>query len=255
MHEHSICLMQVNNTKSRGASTSQFQHRNPVFVVVGTEGVDAEGLGDFAVAGAVVDEEGLVGGGLLALEHHLEDGWRWLHQSALVAEVEVVEVVVDGVVAAIKVWCACPLHHIGVGVREQTYFVALCSKVEQGIEVALGYVLDIAVPGVVALVGSDLVANNLTQFHTKFFCRDTAYLEVSEDALLAKCVEVLAGIFQSDFLEAGDGVLVAECQHDATQVECEILNLIHIVTIVTVILRLLDQVLAKVGHRVGEPRR
>jgi hypothetical protein len=27
------------------------------------------------------------------------------------------------------------------------------------------------------------------------------------------------------------------------------------VTIVTVILRLLDQVLAKVGHRVGEPRR
>ena len=52
--------MQVNNTKSRGASTSQFQQRNPVFVVVGTEGVDAEGLGDFAVAGAVVDEEGLV---------------------------------------------------------------------------------------------------------------------------------------------------------------------------------------------------
>ena len=166
-----------------------------------------------------------------------------------------VEVVVDGVVAAIKVWCACPLHHIGVGVREQTYFVALCSKVEQGIEVALGYVLDIAVPGVVALVGSDLVANNLTQFHTKFFCRDTAYLEISEDAMLAESVKVLTGILQSDFLEAGDGVLVAECQHDATQVECEILNLIHIVTIVTVILRLLDQVLAKVGHRVGEPRR
>ena len=227
--------MQVNNTKSRGASTSQFQHRNPVFVVVGTEGVDAEGLGGFAVVGAVVDEEGLVGGGLLALEHHLEDGWRWLHQSALVAEVEVVEVVVDGVVAAIKVWCACPLHHIGVGVREQTDFVALCSKVEQGIEVALGYVLDIAVPGVVALVGSDLVANNLTQFHTKFFCRDTAYFEISEDAMLAESVKVLTGILQSDFLEAGDGVLIAECQHDATQVECEILNVIHIVTIVTVI--------------------
>ena len=247
--------MQVNDTKYSGASMSQFQHRNPVFVVVGAEGVDAEGLGDFAVAGAVVDEEGLVGGGLLALEHHLEDGWRWLHQSALVAEVEVVEVVVDGVVAAIKVWCACPLHHIGVGVREQTYFVALCSKVEQGIEVALGYVLDIAVPGVVALVGSDLVAYNLSQFHTKFFCSDTPYLEISEDAMLAESVKVLTGILQSDFLEAGDGVLVAECQHDATQVECEILNLIHIVTIVTVILRLLDQVLAKVDHRGGEPLR
>jgi len=36
------------------------EHRGPVFVVVGAEGVDAEGLGDFAVAGAVVDEEGLV---------------------------------------------------------------------------------------------------------------------------------------------------------------------------------------------------
>ena len=247
--------MQVNNTKSRGASTSQFQHRNPVFVVVGTEGVDAEGLGDFAVAGAVVDEEGLVGGGLLALEHHLEDGWRWLHQAALVAEVEVVEVVVDGVVAAIEIGGACPLHHVGVGVREETHFVALCAKVEQGIEVALGYVLDIAVPGVVALVGSDLVAYNLSQFHTKFFCSDTPYLEISEDAMLAEGIQVLTGILQSDFLEAGDGVLIAECQHDATQVECEILNLIHIVTIVTVILRLLDQVLAKVGHRVGEPRR
>ena len=88
-------------------------------------------MGGFAVVGAVVDEEGLVGGGLLALEHHLEDGWRGLHQSALVAEVEVVEVVVDGVVAAIKVWRARPLHHIGVGVREQTDFVALCAKVNQ----------------------------------------------------------------------------------------------------------------------------
>ena len=56
-------------------------------------------------------------------------------------------------------------------------------------------------------------------------------------------------------LAAGDGVLIAECQHDATQVECEILNVIHIVTIVTVILRLLDQVLATEGHRVGEPPR
>ena len=217
--------------------------------------MDAKGLGGFAVVGAVVDEEGLVRGGLLALEHHLEDGRRGLHQAALVAEVEVVEVVVDGVVAAIKVWRACPLHHIGVGVREQTDFVALCSKVEQGIEVALGDILDIAVPGVVALVGSDLVAYNLSQFHTKFFCSDTPYLEISEDAMLAEGIQVLTGILQSDFLEAGDGVLVAECQHDATQVECEILNVIHIVTIVTVILRLLDQVLATEGHRVGEPRR
>ena len=193
---------------------------------MGAEGVDAEGLGDFAVAGAVVDEEGLVGGGLLALEHHLEDGWRWLHQAALVAEVEVVEVVVDGVVAAIEIGGVCPLHHVGVGVREETHFVALCSKVEQGIEVELGYVLDIAVPGVVALVGSDLVANNLTQFHTKFFCRDTAYFEISEDAMLAESVKVLTGILQSDFLEAGDGVLVAECEYDATKVECYVLNLI-----------------------------
>jgi len=220
--------MQVNDTKYSGASMSQFQHRNPVFVVVGAEGVDAEGLGGFAVAGAVVDEEGLVGGGLLALEHHLEDGWRWLHQAAFVAEVEVVEVVVDGMVAAIEIGGACPLHHVGVGVREQTHFVALCAKVEQGIEVALGDVLDIAVPGIVALVGSDLVANNLPQFHTKFFCGDAAYLEVSENALLAEGVKVLAGIFQSDFREACDGVLVAECEYDATKVECDILNMIHI---------------------------
>ncbi len=79
MYEHGTCLIQVNDTKYSGASMSQFQHRNPVFVVVGAEGVDAEGLGGFAVVGAVVDEEGLVRGGLLALEHHLEDGWRWLH--------------------------------------------------------------------------------------------------------------------------------------------------------------------------------
>ena len=214
--------------------------------------MDAKGLGGFAVVGAVVDEESLVGGGLLALEHHLEDSRRGLHQAALVAEVEVVEVVVDGVVAAIEVGGTCPLHHVGVGVREQTHFVTLCAKVEQGIEVALGYVLDIAVPGVVALVGSDLVANNLPQFHTKFLCGDTAYLEISEDAMLAEGIQVLTGILQSDFLEAGDGFLVAECQYDATQVECEIFNLVHVV--VTVIFRLLGQVLAKVGHRVGEPR-
>ena len=95
------------------------EHRGPVFVVVGAEGVDAEGLGDFAVAGAVVDEEGLVGGGLLALEHHLEDGRRGLHQAALVTEVEVVEVVVDGVVAAIKVegqvYQQVPCHFLACG--------------------------------------------------------------------------------------------------------------------------------------------
>ena len=62
--------------------------------------------------GAVVDEEGLVVGGLLTLEHYLEDGGRGLHQAALVAEVEVVVVVVDGVVAAIEIGGACPLHHV-----------------------------------------------------------------------------------------------------------------------------------------------
>ena len=35
--------------------------RRPVFVVLGTEGVNAEGLGYCTVLGAVVDEEGLFG--------------------------------------------------------------------------------------------------------------------------------------------------------------------------------------------------
>ena len=93
-----------------------FESRDPVFVVMRTEGVDAEGFGNCAVVGAVVDEEGLIGCGLLTFEHHAENLWRGLHHLALVTQVEAVEIIVDGMMAAIERWGAGPLHHKGIGV-------------------------------------------------------------------------------------------------------------------------------------------
>ena len=42
--------------------------------------MDAEDFGGCAVVGTVVDEEGLIGCGLLTFEHHAENLWRRLRR-------------------------------------------------------------------------------------------------------------------------------------------------------------------------------
>ena len=201
-----------------------FESGNPIFVVLGTEGVDAEGLGGGTVFGAVVDEEGFVGCGLLTVEHHLENLGRRFHDLTLITEIEVVEIVVDGVMATIERWRAGPLHHVGVGVRQQTDLIALLAQLKQHVEVALWDGLHIAVPRIEALVGSQLAANDAAQFLTENFCRDLTTLEVTKDAVLMEGIEVLTGVTESDFLERLDGVLVTQGEHYATKVEGDIFN-------------------------------
>ena len=196
----------------------------PVLVVLRAKSMDAEGLSSGAVLGAVVDEEGFVSGGLLSTEHHLENVRRRLHDLALVAQVEVVEIVVDGMVAAVEGRCASPLHHEGVCIRQQTDLVALLAQLEQHVEIALGNALHIAVPGIKALVHCQIASNDTAQFHTELLTGNPATFEVTKDAMLVEGVEVLTGITQSDFLELPNGILVTQGKHYAAKVESDVMD-------------------------------
>ena len=131
---------------------------NPVFVVMGAEGVHAHGGSDFDVAGAVVDEKGFAGLRLLAAKHDVENLAAGFHDLALIAEVEGVEEIADGVALAIEI-AVGPLHHEGVGVGQQADFVALAAQVEDGLQIAAGNMVDIAVPSRKALVHGQRTAN------------------------------------------------------------------------------------------------
>ncbi len=96
-----------------------FEGLDPVFVVMGTEGEHAEGGGSLNVALAIVDEEGFLRERLLAAEHHLEDLTMGLHHTTLIAEIHRIEEIADGMTLTVEITTS-PLHHKGVGVRQQT---------------------------------------------------------------------------------------------------------------------------------------
>ena len=156
--------------------------------------MDAEGLSSSAVRWTVVNEECFVRGGLLATQHQVENVGRRFHHTAFVAEVEVVEIVVDGVMATIKGWRAGPLHHVGIRVRQQTDLIALLAQLEQHVKIALGHGLHITVPSVETIVRSQLVPYNLAQRYTEIVCSNPTTFEVTKDAVLVESVQVLTCI-------------------------------------------------------------
>lgn len=204
-----------------------FEGQDPVFVVLGMEGVHAEGGGSLDVALAIVNEDGFLGQGLLTTKHHLEDLAIRLHHPALVAQIHGIEEMTDGMALAVEIAIG-PLHHIGVGIREQADLIAPTPQAQQGLEITHRHMVDIAMPDITALIVRQRSAYQQTQFLAEGLDRDAACFKIAKDAFLLEGVKMATGIAEADFLKACDGLFITQGKHDAAQIECNIPDVAHI---------------------------
>jgi len=196
--------------------------------------VDAQSGGCLDIPLAVVDEECLLRTGLLPLQHQAEDTLVGLHHSTLIAQIEAVEVAVYRMAQPVELGASGPLHHIGIGIRQQAQLIALLAERLQHVEIAAGYASHVSVPRFVAFAAAELAACQLVQGYAELFGSDAAFFQLAEDALLLVCVQMLACIAQADALELSDGSFVVECQYYASQVEGYVLYLLHAVMLYSV---------------------
>ena len=189
--------------------------------------LDTSRGGGFGVAFAVVNEEQLLGTDAFAAQHVLVDLPRRFQQLALEADVDAVEVAADGVSVAVKCLALRPFEEERVGVGEQTDAVAGLAQTGESVEMALRDALEVAEPGVEALLVRERLADEAAQLCDERLRRNLSAFQLTEKSLLVVGIEVLACIGDPDFLESGNGLLVVDVEHHAAHVERYMGNVVH----------------------------
>ena len=115
-----------------------------------------------------------------------------------------------------------PFGDEGIGIGEQDGPVAAAPEFQQFVQVALGNVEDVALPGVSALFRSEFPAGEPAQFFPEGPAGDPAAFQVAEKTGLDAGIEQVAGIGDADFLEAADRLFIAQGEDDASHVEYQI---------------------------------
>ena len=87
--------------------------------------------------------------------------------------------------------------------------------------------LHIAVPGIEALFVCHLSAYQFAKFNAKLFGSDGATFQIAKDAMLVEGVQMLASVLQSNLLESLNSLFVTQRYDYATQIECDVLDLLH----------------------------
>jgi hypothetical protein len=127
------------------------KHTCPVFVVLGTNGVNAKTGCGLTVGRAVIHKDCLFRKGLLTVKHHLEDLGGGLHDATFITEVHMVEEIADGMTLSIEV-VSCPHHHKRVGVGEQAYLITLVAQQVEHVEITPRDMVHITMPGMITVV-------------------------------------------------------------------------------------------------------
>ena len=97
----------------------------------------------------------------------------------------------------IKLVALCPRHHIGIGIREQQYTIALFVQALQSVEVTLRQSFGITLPSIFTLFVSHFITYQLREFAAEVFCRNLSFLQIAEDATLLIGVKAFFGIRQT----------------------------------------------------------
>ena len=75
--------------------------------------------------------------------------------------------------------------------------------------------VDIAVPGIIALFGPHFPTYEQAQFPAEVLCRYLPRLQLAEDAFLLEGIEQLTGVSQADLLKSPHGLFIAQSQNYA----------------------------------------